>query len=168
MISRRRDTTCLPTPRLALKELSTRMIELGVAFAQNIAEYEDALEVTREDLDGLPDTYIDSLPPAEEEGKLRVTMAYPHVVPFMENATRRDLRRRLSKKFSNRAVESNRPILEEAIAIRLEIATLFGEPSWAHHRLSERMAKTPETVEDFYDLLLEPLQEAGRRGKLPA
>ena len=146
-----------------VKELSARMIELGVAFARNIAEYEDALEVTRQDLDGLPDAYIDSLPPAEEEGKLRVTMAYPHVVPFMENASRRDLRQCLAKKFSNRAVKSNRPILEEAVAIRMEIASLFGEPSWAHHRLSERMAKTPETVENFYDLLLEPLQEAGRR-----
>ena len=50
-----------------VKELSARMIELGVAFARNIAEYEDALEVTREDLEGLPDIYIDSLPPAEEE-----------------------------------------------------------------------------------------------------
>lgn len=146
-----------------VKELSARMIELGVAFSRNIAEYEDALEVTREELDGLPDTYIDSLPPAEEEGRFRVTMAYPHVVPFMENATRRDLRQRLAKKFSNRAVDANRPILEEAVAIRMEIATLFGEPSWAHHRLSERMAKTPETVMGFYDLLLEPLQDAGRR-----
>jgi len=152
-----------PDSQARVKELSSRMIELGVAFAQNIAEYEDALEVTREDLDGLPDTYIDSLPPAEEEGNFRVTMAYPHVVPFMENASRRDLRQRLAKKFSNRAVESNRPILEEAVAIRMEIATLFSEPSWAHHRLSERMAKTPETVEGFYDLLLGPLQEAGRR-----
>ena len=146
-----------------VKELTARMIELGVAFARNIAEYEDALEVTREEAEGLPDTYIDSLPPAEEEGKLRVTMAYPHVVPFMENAGRRDLRERLAEKFNNRAVKSNRPILEEAVAIRMEIATLFGEPSWAHHRLSERMAKTPETVEGFYDLLMEPLLQAGRR-----
>ena len=146
-----------------VKELTRRLIELGVAFSQNIAEYDDALEVSREDLDGLPASYIDSLPPAEGEGRLRVTMAYPHVVPFMENAHRRDLRQSLIKKFNNRAVDSNRPILEEAVAIRLEIASLFDEPSWAHHRLSERMAKTPETVEQFYELLMAPLRTAGRR-----
>ena len=146
-----------------VKELTDRLIELGVAFARNIAEHEDALEIGRDDAEGLPDAYLDSLPPAEETGRLRVTMAYPHVVPFMENAGRRDLRERLAEKFNNRATESNRPLLEEAVAIRMEIATLFGEPSWAHHRLSERMAKTPETVESFYDLLLEPLLQAGRR-----
>ena len=146
-----------------VKELTGRLIELGVAFGQNIAEYDDALEVTREDLDGLPESYTASLPPAEKEGWLRVTMAYPHVIPFMENAHRRDLRRRLTKKFNSRAVETNRPLLEEAVAIRMEIASLFGVPSWAHHRLSDRMAKTPEAVENFYELLLEPLQAAGRR-----
>ncbi len=146
-----------------VKELIGRLIELGVAFGQNIAEYDDALEVTREDLDGLPDSFTASLSPAEEEGWLRVTMAYPHVIPFMENAHRRDLRRRLMKKFNRRAVETNRPLLEEAVAIRMEIASLFGVPSWAHHRLSDRMAKTPEAVENFYELLLEPLQAAGRR-----
>ena len=146
-----------------VKELTDRLIELGVAFARNIAEHEDALEIGRDDAEGLPDAYLDSLPTAEETGKLRVTMAYPHVVPFMENAGRRDLRERLAAKFNNRATESNRPLLEEAVAIRMEIAALFGEPSWAHHRLSERMAKTPETVEGFYDLLLEPLLQAGRR-----
>ena len=146
-----------------VKELTGRLIELGVAFGQNIAEYDDALEVTREDLDGLPESYTASLPPAEKEGWLRVTMAYPHVIPFMENAHRRDLRRRLTKKFNSRAVETNRPLLEEAVAIRMEIASLFGVPSWAHHRLSDRMAKTPEAVENFYELLLEPLQAAGHR-----
>ena len=146
-----------------VKELIGRLIELGVAFGQNIAEYDDALQVTREDLDGLPDSYTASLPPAEEEGWLRVTMAYPHVIPFMENAHRRDLRRRLMKKFNSRAVATNRPLLEEAVAIRMEVASLFGVPSWAHHRLSDRMAKTPEAVENFYELLLEPLQAAGRR-----
>ncbi len=146
-----------------VKELTRRLIELGVAFEQNIAEYDDALEVTRQDLQGLPESYIDSLPPADEEGRLRVTMAYPHVIPFMENAPRRDLRRRLMGKFNSRAVETNRRPLEEAVAIRMEIAALFDEPSWAHHRLTDRMAKTPEAVENFYDLLLEPLREAGRR-----
>ncbi len=146
-----------------VKELTQRLIELGVAFSKNIAEYEDALEVTRQDLDGLPEPYINSLPPAGEGERLRVTMAYPHVIPFMENARRRDLREALMKKFNNRAVDSNRPILEEAVGIRLEIAALFDEPSWAHHRLTERMAKTPETVESFYELLLDPLLTAGRR-----
>ncbi|MFO7547452.1 MAG: M3 family metallopeptidase [Acidimicrobiia bacterium] len=139
-----------PDRRARLKELSNRLVELGVEFERNIAEHEDHLLVTREDLDGLPESYVATLEPGVETGTYRVTMAYPHVIPFMDNARRRDLREELSRKFNSRAVESNRPILEEAIRIRHEIATIFGRPSWAHHRLEDRMAKEPGAVEAFY------------------
>lgn len=152
-----------PGDQARVKELTARLIELSVAFSQNIAEYDDALEVTREELDGLPAAYIDALPRSEDGERYRVTMAYPHVTPFVENARRRELRRALSAKFNSRAVDTNRPLLEEAVTIRAEIAELFGEASWAHHRLSDRMARTPEKVEEFYQLLLDPLQEEGRR-----
>jgi len=152
-----------PAVRAEVKQLTSRLVELGVAFEQNIAEHKDALVVTREDLSGLPDSYIDSLAPGDEEGTYRVTMAYPDVIPFMENADRRDLREQLSYKFNTRAVEQNRPILEEAVRIRARIAELFGQRSWAHHKLEEQMAKEPEAVDSFYSELLPPLTDAGRK-----
>ncbi len=147
------------TDRARVRELTRRLVELGIAFERNIAEHRDHLAVTRDDLDGLPDSYIDGLEEGED-GLLQVTMAYPHVVPFMENARRRDLRERLSRKFNSRAVETNRPILEEAIRLRREIARIFGRPSWAHHQLEERMAANPEAVEAFYEELIPPLTRA--------
>lgn len=146
-----------------LKRLISRLVELGVAFEQNIAEHKDALVVRPEDLEGLPEWYIDGLEEGEEEGTLKVTMAYPDVIPFMENARRRDLREQLSYKFNTRAVEENRTILEEAVRIRARIAELFGRPSWAHHQLEEQMAKEPAAVDAFYADLVPPLTEAGRR-----
>lgn len=151
-----------PDTRARVRELTNRLVQLGVEFEKNIAEYQDHLLVTPDDLDGLPDGYLDSLEPGDREGTYKVTMAYPHVIPFLENARRRDLRAELSKKFSSRAVEKNRPLLEEAVAIRYEIARLFGRPSWAHHQLDERMAKRPEAVEEFYRSLRPPLTEAAR------
>lgn len=145
-----------------VKRLTSRLVEIGIRFEQNIAEHKDALIVTGDDLAGMPDWYVDGLTQGEEEGTYRVTMAYPDVIPFMENAHRRDLRERLLYKFNTRAVEPNRPLLEEAIRIRARIAELFGQPSWAHHQLEERMAKTPEAVEDFYDGLQPPLVDAAR------
>lgn len=152
-----------PEVRAEVKRLTSRLVELGVAFEQNIAEHKDALVVTPADLDGLPEWYAEGLEEGEEEGTRKVTMAYPDVVPFMENARRRDLREQLSFKFNTRAVEENRPILEEAVRIRARIAELFGEPSWAHHQLEERMAKEPAAVDRFYENLVPPLTEAGRR-----
>ena len=149
-----------PEGRAEVQLLRERLVELEVAFQRNIAEYEDYLEVAREDLSGLPDEYVERLEPGTD-GKLRVTMAYPHVVPFMEQAERRDLREALSFKFSSRAVDANRPVLEEAVAARERIAHLFGLDSWAHYQMEEKMAKHPEAVEQFYAELIPPLSQAG-------
>lgn len=148
--------------RAAVKDMTNRLVELGVAFERNIAEDDSAMIVTAEDLDGLPEGYLDSLDPGDEPGTFRVTMAYPHVIPFLDNARRRDLRERLSYLFNTRAAAANRPILEEAIDLRRGIAERFGLPSWAHRMLEDRMAKTPEAVEAFYSELVGPLQEAAR------
>ncbi|MEA1902380.1 MAG: M3 family metallopeptidase [Actinomycetota bacterium] len=149
--------------RNAVKEKVQRGIELQVRFQQNIDEWDDWILCTRSELDGLPDSFIDALETDEETGKYKVTIAYPHLIPFSENATRRDLREALRFKFNTVAVEDNRKILEEALQLRQEIADAFGEPTWAHYRLEERMAKTPDRVEDFYADLIDPLTEmAGR------
>ena len=148
--------------RARVKELTQREIELGVRFQQNIDEWDDWILVTKDDLEGMPDAYVNALSIDEESGKFKVTIAYPEMIPFLENSPRRDLREQLRFKFNTVAVEDNRKLLEEALQIRQEIAEAFGKPSWAHHRLEVRMAKTPERVKEMYDELLEPLQEKAR------
>ncbi|HJR88314.1 MAG TPA: M3 family metallopeptidase [Acidimicrobiia bacterium] len=154
--------------RAEVKKLTERLVELGVLFQRNIDEHQDHLLVTRDDLEGMPESYIEGLEAGDTEGTLKVTMAYPDVVPFMENSPRRDLREELSRKFNSRAVEPNRPLLEEAIAARQRIAEIFSQPSWAHHQLEEKMAKNPEAVRSFYAALLPGLSEIGQTelGKL--
>ena len=83
-------------------------------------------------------------------------MAYPEVIPFLENARRRDLRQQLAFKFNTRAVEANTPLLEEAVELRRRTAALFGLPSWAHYAMDEQMAKEPARVSAFYDKLTPP------------
>ncbi len=149
-----------PEARARVKDLTNRLVELGVAFERNIAEDTSKVLVTPDDLAGLPPGFAESLEPGDEPGTLAVTMAYPHVIPFLDNADRRDLRAAVHSAFNSRATGANRPILEEAVAIRAEIASLFGRPSWAHHQLDEKMAKTPERVESFLASLRGPLTEA--------
>jgi thimet oligopeptidase len=148
--------------RARVKEMTERLVELGVRFQQNIDEWQDWILCERADLEGMPDSYIDALTVDEETGKYKVTIEYPDMIPFLENARRRDLREMLRFKFNTVAVADNRKILEEAIQLRQEIAEAFGQPTWAHHRLEERMAKTPERVKDFYADLLDPLTSKGR------
>jgi Zn-dependent oligopeptidase len=150
-----------PEARARVKEKTQRLVELGVRFQENIDEWEDHILVTADELDGLPPSFAESLETDEEMGKLKVTLAYPHLIPFVENAKRRDLREELSFKFNTQAVDANRKILEEARELRHQIAEEFGVPSWAHHRLEERMAKDPERVAAFYEDLLPPLTKQG-------
>ncbi|MCI0678963.1 MAG: hypothetical protein L0Z63_07965, partial [Actinobacteria bacterium] len=129
-----------PETRARVKEKTERLVELGVRFQQNIDEWEDWILCDRDDLEGLPDSYIDALTVDDETGKYRVSIDYPEMIPFLENARSRDLRQELRFRFNTVAAEDNRKILEEATRLRQEIAEAFGQPTWAHHRLEERMA----------------------------
>lgn len=149
--------------RSRLQEMQNRMVELGIEFQKNIADVEDKLIVTDADLDGLPEDYVRRLQPGPKPGTYEITMAYPDVIPFMENARRRDLRERLLRLFHNRAADENRPILEEAISLREQMAALFGLPSWADYQMEVKMAKRPDAVDAFYRDLIPPLTEIGKK-----
>jgi thimet oligopeptidase len=143
--------------RAELERLRTRLVEVEVAFQRNINEYHDGIDVTREQLAGLPDDYIDGLAAGEREGTYRVSLDYPELNPFLEQARDRGLRRELFMKHWNRAVDANRPLLDEALDLRRRVAVLLGEPTWAHHAMEVKMAKQPERVRAFYDELLPTL-----------
>src|SRR5918992_322947 len=98
-----------PDARAELERLRTRLVELEVSFQRNINEYRDGIEVTREQLDGLPDSYIERLSPGEKPGTYRVSLDYPELYPFLEQARDRGLREELFHKHWNRAVDANRP-----------------------------------------------------------
>jgi thimet oligopeptidase len=139
--------------------LRTRLVELGVAFNRNIDEFEDGIDLDRDALTGLPDDYVERLSPGSVEGTYRVSLDYPEYYPFMDLADDRDLRRRLQFKFFNKAVDQNRPILEEAVRIRHRIAEIFGLASWAHYSMEEKMAKSPNAVEEMYAGIVPALTE---------
>jgi thimet oligopeptidase len=148
--------------RSELERLRTRLVEVEVAFQRNINEYRDWIDVTREQLGGLPDEYIERLEPGDAEGTYRVTLDYPQLNPFLQQAHDRGLRQELFEKSWRRSLDANRPLLQEALALRRRIAEIMGEPTWAHHAMELKMAKSPERVREFYTELLPALGEKVR------
>ncbi|HEX7170976.1 MAG TPA: M3 family metallopeptidase [Candidatus Limnocylindria bacterium] len=140
--------------RAELERLQTRLVEVQVAFQRNINDYRDGIDVTREQLAGLPDSYVGRLKPGASPGTYRVSLDYPEVGPFMEQAHDRGLRHELFVKDWNKAATQNRPLLVEALALRRRIVDLLGSPTWAHHAMEVKMARTPERVRAFYESLL--------------
>ena len=102
------------------------------------------LVVDEDDLDGLPDEYRAGLA-GDGDGRLPGHDGVPG-----RRAVHGECRAGISESklslFNNRAVDTNRALLAEAVALREQVAELFGRPSWAHHTMDEQMAKDPETV----------------------
>jgi thimet oligopeptidase len=148
-----------PADQAELKSLQQRLIELQVEFSKNLDEWEDHIEMSRDDLAGLPDEYVAGLNPGEAPDTYSVGMAYPEYIPFIEQAERRAMRKALQFKFWNRAADANTPLLTEAVQIRRKMAELFGLPTWAHHAMEVKMAKEPGAVETFYDSIVPQLSQ---------
>jgi len=144
--------------REALQDKQLRLIELQVEFSKNLDEWDDGIDVTAAELDGMSADYISRLSPGSTEGTYRISMAYPDYVPFLEQGTNRELRRKLQFKFWNQAAAANKPLLEQAVAVRQEIAALLGYPTWAHYAMEPKMAAHPDNVEELYAGLLHQLE----------
>ena len=141
-----------------LLEIEKKLIDLEITFSENIAKDKTQLNFSLEELEGLSEGEINNL--KKDGDNFVVTMAYPDINAVTENCKIRTTREAVWKAFNNRALESNRPILEEAVVLRNEKAKIFGFNTWADYRLQNRMAKNPSNVQDMYEDLIPKLQQA--------
>ncbi len=139
-----------------LKELS----RLKNAFEKNLNDYEDSIEIGEDELGGLPEHYVKSLP--KKNGKYVVTLDYPSLVPFMENAESETRRRELSEKNWRKGGKRNVALLEKMIRLREENARLLGYPTHADFRTEDRMAKDAETVFRFLRKIMKALSKRAK------
>ena len=140
-----------PEQRRRVRELFDRLVELGVQFRNAIDDWEDGIAVRREDLAGMPDSWIDALKKVDVDGEQRylVSLDYPEIQPFLANAESEKLRRELFTKDQCKGGIDNVRRLEEAIAVRTDIARLLGYDSWAAYTVEVRMAKRRQEVDAF-------------------
>jgi len=148
------DTRTKSKVRKILKDL----VALNLDFQKNLKEVKDALEVTEDELKGLPADYKARLKRTPAGGYL-VTMDYPDYNPFMENAESESARRRLFVMFNCRCAGTNLKLLENAIALRRKLAKLLGYASYADYVLDDRMAKNSVTVLAFLERLQAKLKK---------
>lgn len=149
-----------------MAEITARLATLQTLFGQNVLhdETEWQLVLDEADLDGLPDFARAAAATAASErgldGRRVVTLARSSIEPFLTFSTRRDLRRLAYEAWSargaNPGAHDNRPLLREIARLRAEQAALLGYPSYAHFRLDDAMAKTPEAVEALLRRVWEP------------
>ncbi|MBZ9935862.1 M3 family metallopeptidase [Mesorhizobium sp. BR1-1-16] len=153
----RRSGAGLPAETKArLAAISERLATLGTTFGQNVLADEKGWTLVLEagdDLAGLPDFLIASASQAARdrglEGKYLITLSRSSIEPFLQFSARRDLREKAFEAWTARGEAGktdNRAIIAETVALRAEQAELLGFESFAHFRLDDSMAKTPEAA----------------------
>ena len=157
-----------------LSDITARLATLGTQFAQNVlkdeADYILVLK-TEADLAGLPEDMRQSaaaLATARgHDGAHAISLSRGNVEAFLTHSTRADLRDTLLQAFLSRGQNGgptdNREVIAETIALRDERARLLGYASYAHYKLDDTMAETPEAVRNLLDTVWAPArQSAGR------
>jgi peptidyl-dipeptidase Dcp len=139
-----------------LAEIGERLAELGTRFSQRVLADEQRFALPLEaedDLAGLPDHLREAARAAARERGLAapaaVTLARSSVEPFLQFSRRRELRGKAFRAWIARGEggeDDNRTTIAEIVRLRTEKARLLGYPSWAHYRLDDAMAKTPEAA----------------------
>ncbi|MCW4457797.1 M3 family metallopeptidase [Microbacterium sp. MPKO10] len=149
--------------RARLTEISERSTLVGQEFSRNIRDDVRTLRLRPEQLDGLPQDYIDARP-ADADGLVAITTDYPDTVPFLTFANDREARHAVSRQFNNRAWPANDELLHELLDLRAEQARLLGYDSWPDFDAEVKMIGTGDAIGTFIDRITQ-LADAGGRAE---
>ncbi len=152
--------------------ITERLAVLGTAFGQNVLndERESVFALSEAEVAGLPESARGAAAQLARDRKLNapyaITASRSSVEPVLQSgadrATREKAWRAFVKRGANGNANDNRKVIAETVALRAELAKLLGYESYAHYKLADTMAKTPEAARG----LLEEVWGHGRRKAL--
>ena len=163
-----------PAAKTRLQEIGEGLASLGAAFGQNVLADEKSWSLILEneaDRLGLSPAFLgpaaQSAAARGHTGKHVVTLSRSSLEPFLEQSARRDLREKAFRAFAARGATAgahdNRAIAAQMVRLRAERAKLLGYESFAHYRLDDTMAKSPQAAHDLLDRVFAPAREQALR-----
>ena len=156
-----------------LREIDAELSKLKLKFGENVLAETNKYEKHLTDevqLEGLPEGEKEAaalLAKSKDKKGWLITLDYPSYIPFMKYAKNRGLRKELSLAFGSKCFHRDELDNQENVLkianLRHERAVLLGYTTHAHFVLEERMAETPEKVNEFLNELLEKAKPAAER-----
>ncbi|MCC9204599.1 M3 family metallopeptidase [Arthrobacter sp. zg-Y769] len=168
-----------------MRELNTRLSELGTQFSQRLLKDTNDSALVVEDaaeLDGLADDDVAAAATAAtdagHDGKYLLSLVLPTPQPALASLTNRETRRRLHEAARNRGFRNNDgntlALAAEMAALRAEKAALLGFTSHAEYGTDDQTAPSLDAIHAMLDKLApaavrnakaeaEELREAARR-----
>ncbi|WP_159022745.1 M3 family metallopeptidase [Formosa sp. L2A11] len=155
-----------------LRAIDKDLSKSSLSFGEHVLAETNAFEMhitNEEDLSGLPEGAKEAakqLAESKDKAGWLITLDYPSYIPFMTYADNRELRKKLAIAFGKKGFHNNefdnQDIILNIVKKRFERANLLGYKTHANFVLEERMAKTPETVINFLNELLEKAKPAAK------
>lgn len=140
-------------------EINKELSALYTRFSSNVLADEEnyVIYLTKEQIGGLPESYVKSAAKAAEDrdhkGSYAVTNTRSSMDPFLTYSTERALREKVWKNYYSRGDNNdefdNKKIIQEILKLRDERVELLGYENYAQWRLQNRMAKNPENAMDL-------------------
>lgn len=148
------------------REINKELSVLTVEFGENLLNETNAYQLVikdKSDLSGLPDFVVDmgaaDAKAAGMDEAWMFTLQKPSLIPFLQYADNRNLRKQIFKAYINRGDNNNdsdnKEIAAKIASLRAERANLLGFNSHAAFVLDNNMAKTPDKVYALMDRVWE-------------
>lgn len=154
------------TAKARLAQINQQFAGLFTRFSQNVlAEETDQFILLKDEaeLAGLPQSLRDAAAAAAATKKQTgwlIMNTRSSVDPFLTYSDRRDLREKAWRMFINRGdngdSHDNNATITDILQLRAERARLLGFPTFAHWRLENSMAKTPERAMQLMEAVWKP------------
>ena len=155
------------------RAINEQLSLLSIKFGQNVLSETNNYQLIIEDekdLAGLPQGIIDAAAEEAEEngleGKWLFTLQNPSVLPFLQYADNRELRKQIWDAMQSRGNQGNEfdnnKIILDIINLRRQRAQLLGYLDHASYKLEQSMAGNPKEVYDLLNQLWEPALEKAK------
>ena len=150
--------------RARVRALNDDLQALGQEFSRLIRDDVRKIEVTADELVGLPADYI-TAHSANASGRRVITTNYPDALPFMAYSQSDAARQRLSHANQNRATPRNLDVLSEMLIKRQELARLLGFATWAEYATANKMTGSAVAARNFIERAYEATREIAKTEK---
>ena len=170
-----RSGAALPDDKKAeLSKINEQLSTLSLQFGNNLLKENSNFKLVIEDpadLAGLPQTSIDAA--AEQakadgmEGKWVFTLSKPSLIPFLQYADKRELRKTMYDAYYSRGDHNdqfdNKGLIKEMLQLRQQKAQLLGYDNYADYVLAVNMAHDAATVDPFLADIFAPAQALAKK-----
>jgi peptidyl-dipeptidase Dcp len=149
-----------------LRAINTELSKMSLKFGDNVLGEINEYQLTIDNKDNLSGLTSELIEAAEKEDKWVFTLQNSSVMPFLQYADNRTLRKEIWEAYKNAGNNDNKfdnkLLVLQMSNLRKEKAQLLGYETFAHYSLEETMAKNPTNVYKLLNQLWEPALEKAK------